>query len=505
MKDTISFRFNLIAVVVVTVILAGFGFYNHHSTSKRLYAQLDKQSNLLLGRLQLSLPITMWNFEMEQLRRIIESEAQADFVGGIYVSDGKKDVIGVQPNGEGQLESSTRPAKQENTKERELTYTDGESESTVGSVTLIIDESAVEATLTSSMVRQIVQTLVLDLIIFILLSQLVRGIVTAPIKEVVNALQDIAEGEGDLTQRIKNRGGEIGELAENFNLFVAKIQVLVVQVKSNMDEMTASVNSMAEIASRTNKGVNQQRTETEQVGVAMNEMSLASQEVAANALEAADNAQRVDDGVTVTKATLSDTVNSIRKLAEDIDHASTVINNLKGDVGNIVSVLDVIRGIAEQTNLLALNAAIEAARAGEQGRGFAVVADEVRTLASRTQESTQEIQQMIERLQSGAQEAVDVIEVGKSAGEKTVVKANNAETELDEVTRAISTINDMNTQIAAAVEEQTAVTEDINRSLTRIVDIAEHTAQDTDATSKASQHLINLSQDLRSQVNRFQV
>ena len=202
---------------------------------------------------------------------------------------------------------------------------------------------------------------------------------------------------------------------------------------------------------------------------------------------------------------LTDTVQSVSQLAKEIEHGANVVNSLQGDVGNIVTVLDVIRGIAEQTNLLALNAAIEAARAGEQGRGFAVVADEVRTLASRTQESTQEIQDMIERLQTGASEAVKVMEGGKESGDLTVGKANAAEGSLDEITSAISTISDMTTQIASAIEEQSAVSEDINRNLTRIQDIAVDTASDTGASTGASRELLGLCDELRGQVTRFKV
>jgi len=237
----------------------------------------------------------------------------------------------------------------------------------------------------------------------------------------------------------------------------------------------------------------------------MNEMTTASQEVSRNALEAADSAHRGEESVFTAKEVLTDTVQSVGLLAKEIEHGANVVNALQGDVGNIVAVLDVIRGIAEQTNLLALNAAIEAARAGEQGRGFAVVADEVRTLASRTQESTQEIQDMIERLQSGASEAVTVMEGGKESSDLTVAKANAAEGSLDEITGAITTISDMTTQIASAVEEQSAVSEDINRNLTRIVDIAVDTASDTAASTDATQNLLQLCDELRGQVTRFKV
>ena len=505
MKDSIAFRFNLVALIVVTLVLVGFGYYNYQASSKRFYQQLNDQSDLLMDRLELSLPNTLWNFEMDQLQKILESEAQAVWVQGLFVSDGKKDVANVIRNGDGTLISGKRPQQIQQEKTRTLTYEDGGNVTKVGEVTLYVDTSEIEAALSDSIVRLVIQTIVLDIAIILLISRLVSSIVVKPLNEVVHALQDIAHGEGDLTQRLKKRPGEMGELAENFNLFVANIQGLIKQVVSNIESINVSVNSMAEIAHRTNQGVDRQQQQTDQVEVEMNEMSTASSEVANNALEAASNAEKVDEGAISAKRVLEDTVDSIRKLADDIHHGATVINNLQSDVGNIVSVLDVIRGIAEQTNLLALNAAIEAARAGEQGRGFAVVADEVRTLASRTQESTQEIQDMIERLQAGAQEAVDVIEVGKTAGEQTVEKANAAEVSLDEITHSISTISNMATQIASAVEEQTAVSEDINRSINAIVEVAEITSRDTAETNSASENLLKLCGELQQQVGRFKV
>ncbi|MCG8494686.1 MAG: methyl-accepting chemotaxis protein [Enterobacterales bacterium] len=505
MKDSIAFRFNLVALVVVTLLLAGFSFYNYQVTSKRLYQELDQQSSMLLDRLELSLPNTLWNFEMEQLNKVLESEGQANWVHGIFVSDGNKDVANILREANGSLIKGDRPAESKDQKTRILNYSDGGAVSKVGEVTLYIDHTDIEGQLVDSIIKVVLQTLILDIAIILIISRLVQTIVTKPINEVIHALQDIAHGGGDLTQRLNQRPGEMGELAENFNLFVAKIQTLIRQVIFNIESMNESVGNMADIASRTTVGVQNQQAQTDQVSVAMTEMSTAFTEVAGNALETANSAESVSTGAISAKNVLADTVASIRKLAGDIDHGATVINNLQGDVGNIVSVLDVIRGIAEQTNLLALNAAIEAARAGEQGRGFAVVADEVRTLASRTQESTQEIQEMIERLQSGAQEAVDVMEVGKAAGEETVNKANAAESSIDEITMSISTISDMSTQIASAVEEQTAVSEDINRSITAIVEIAEVTAKDTVETNEASTRLTELCGELRNRVERFKV
>ena len=505
MKDSISFKFNVLAVACVTVLLVGFGAYNYISTEKTLRKQLDAQVVLLLDRLQLSLPTTLWNFEGEQTGKILESEAQAEFVKGLFLYDGAKLIASRSKSLSGVIVKDEVLITEENISDRELTYDDGGTVNKVGRAIVVKDDSYIIELLEETLIRLAVQTLVLDVVLSFLLSMLMRSVVIRPINDVIRALEDIAHGEGDLTVRLKEGSGEIGELSNNFNLFVEKIQVLIVQIVGTMNGMNRSVTEMAIIADKTSKGVDHQRSETDQAAVAMNEMSTASQEVSRNALEAADSARHAEESVFAAKGVLSDTVQSVSQLAKEIEHGANVVNALQGDVGNIVTVLDVIRGIAEQTNLLALNAAIEAARAGEQGRGFAVVADEVRTLASRTQESTQEIQDMIERLQSGASEAVKVMQGGKESGDLTVGKANAAEGSLDEITGAITTISDMTTQIASAIEEQSAVSEDINRNLTRIQDIAVDTASDTGASTDASKELLGLCDELRGQVTRFKV
>jgi methyl-accepting chemotaxis protein len=203
------------------------------------------------------------------------------------------------------------------------------------------------------------------------------------------------------------------------------------------------------------------------------------------------------------KKVVATSIDSVKSLVDEVDKASGVINNLKEDVGEIVSVLDVIRGIAEQTNLLALNAAIEAARAGEQGRGFAVVADEVRTLASRTQDSTQEIQGMIERLQHGSEEAVNVMQTSKSAGEETVEHSASAGIRLDEIVDAVSAINNMNAQIANAAKEQSQVGASINDNLSQILSESEKTSQATSTSQQASSALAAQAAELSSLIGQF--
>ncbi|SIN79875.1 methyl-accepting chemotaxis sensory transducer with Cache sensor [Salinivibrio sp. ES.052] len=327
-----------------------------------------------------------------------------------------------------------------------------------------------------------------------------------PVNNMLEKLNDIASGEGDLTQRLSIHGhDEIAQLGHAFNRFVEKLQHTIQRVAQVTTQVTSTASDMAQQTSEVAEKLQIHDNETAQVVTAVTEMSSAAQEVAQNTTQVADASTSATQDAKDAQAQVHDSITSVERLVERMGQSSKEVDQLKEQSDKITSVLSVIGGIAEQTNLLALNAAIEAARAGEQGRGFAVVADEVRTLASRTQTSTHEIREMLDGLHVHVDSAVETIAASDQECQTMAKTSADIGERITSVSAAFSQVNDMTSQIASAASEQTTVTEDIHRNLISIRDIVASLLSSSEASSQVAAELSTLGRDLDDLVGQFKV
>ncbi len=373
----------------------------------------------------------------------------------------------------------------------------------IGVVEIAVDREYYEAALAGARNSTLLiggVALLLGIGISTLLSLSIRR----PLCNTCDAMEDIAQGEGDLTRRLQTTGrDEVAQLAAAFNKFVERIQQTVARVGGSTTQLAAASEELSTITAVSKQSIDRQQQQTEQVVTAINEMTATVQEVARNAQNAAEAARQADGEARTGTEVVTATIDAIDTLAREVERAAEVIQQLEIHSNDIGQVLEVIRAIADQTNLLALNAAIEAARAGEQGRGFAVVADEVRTLASRTQASTKEIEETIAKLQNGARDAVKVMAEGRGKALFSVEQAGKAGDALNSITRAVATISDMNAQIASAAEQQSAVAEEINKNVHTINAITEENAKGAEQTAESSDGLARLANELQQLVGQF--
>jgi methyl-accepting chemotaxis protein len=331
-------------------------------------------------------------------------------------------------------------------------------------------------------------------------------LVARPIGQLAARLEDIAEGEGDLTVQLEASGNdEIARSSRAFNNFTGKIRSTISQVQGAIEHLGNSAGQLQEVSGTNIQRIEMQRQESQRVSQAMQQMATNVQHVDDASTSALDNTVQANEQAGSGQQQVTQTVQAIERLASQVEQASATITQLAGDSEAIGGVLDVIGSIAEQTNLLALNAAIEAARAGEQGRGFAVVADEVRTLAARTQQSTAEIQGMIERLQEGARQAAKVMAESRDYAHQTVQQGSTTGETFASIAAAVSQIADVNRAITEAVEVQQSSTDEVSHSIVRIGETSEQIEEASQSINQASDALAALSQQLQGMVSQFRI
>ncbi|WP_125563037.1 methyl-accepting chemotaxis protein [Pseudoalteromonas rubra] len=370
---------------------------------------------------------------------------------------------------------------------------------------LLIPVSLIEEPVNDAVMSTVTAvTIILAIIVAMILWA--TQMIAAPITTLTNTMRDIASGEGDLTRRIDiNSQDEVGQLAHHMNTFIDKLRSMMLDTAAQAQQLSGAAAQLQDVSTNTNNEIQQEKEQVDSVSAAVTEMAATVTEISRNAHETNRAADLVQSMTNDGAARSGQAQEVMTQLAGHIGEAAKVVAGLEQETSNIGAVIDVINGIAEQTNLLALNAAIEAARAGEQGRGFAVVADEVRSLASRTQESTDDIRNMISRLQQIAQQASVMMQQGQERAEGSVGQTQEVLDALRNITESVSTVQDQSHQIATSTEEQTVVAEDINNSLNAINDLVNSTANHAHLLADEARDLNSLAKALNNTVNQFKL
>lgn len=472
--NSIVTKSSLAALFMVSGMFLAYGFFDYKELSNRLHNDLQGRIDLVANSMLKTVGSAIWDFQHDVVDNVVKSSAEIQGIQfiGVFSNDGTVNFAYNSNNGE--LSAATKPEKIDGTNYQIFTIKSPDDENQVIAELFVKpDTSGVKKAL-KQLVWFILGKMVLSVLILIfMIVVLINYLVSKPIKKVSLALKDIAMGEGDLTVRLpKESSVEINELVIYFNQFVEKIHDMVVQSSKTSSDLFQAIEELRDTINKFSYSTSQQQKETDMIAASIHQMNDASIGISTNVDKAAEVTESTNNNLSEAKDILSNTVKTIQSLSDDFSSGAEGINNVHDRVNDIGTMLDVVRGVSEQTNLLALNAAIEAARAGEQGRGFAVVADEVRGLAARTQESTEKIRSMMERLQASAQSAVGIMSSVSSTSKATVDLSNKAFESLGTVTDYIGTLNEMNYKNANSTSEQAKLSESVNRNITEIANIA---------------------------------
>lgn len=497
-KRSLSTKFMAAIVVIILAVAAIVLFVNYHLVTSKMEATFKKDTAAQIELINSSLLEPVFAYDFQQIEAISKSLVNTTLITEIKITDHRGKELAFARDPEAGKDKSEKVGQNaiEVVRGGEL----------IGKYNILFSKANMEQVLNSQVTTNIIIVGLLMAIILVAVYVLTRKMIVSPVAHVSNSLGEIAAGGGDLTRRLPtDSGDEISELAHNFNLVMEQIASIIKNVVVVTGKVNINVHNMSSATENTVTSTTQQLKELEQVATALNELSASADEVARSAGQTADRTKETSQAAEDGSKTVKSSQETIRRLTDQIEATAGKIQILKDNSENIGSVMEVIRSIAEQTNLLALNAAIEAARAGEQGRGFAVVADEVRSLAQKTQTSTEEIESIITQLQKAADEAHHSMNTSISSVQETIDTSTRVEEALNSIRQNIETINDMNHHIATASEEQSSVANEVSKNISAIYSLSERVSENAHVVSNNTAELEAESHELQQEMDSFKV
>lgn len=493
-KRSLLTRLMLILTLIMVVISIAVMFVNYRLVSSELKQEFERDTQAMINLANSSFQEAVFAYDFQQIQAIADSLVNTSLITAIEITDHRgRDLASAQQEGSsGDVQRNGVP------------LTSGDNE--IGEYDITFSTAEMSRLIANQVRQNAFVVIMLLLASLITVYILTKRLMLAPVAEVTQSLADIADGGGDLSRRLAtHRGDEVAALAHNFNRVMEHISQIIQNVIDVTDQVDLNVHAMTKATDSTAKATSQQSREIEQIATALQELSASAEEVAHNAGNTAEHTRETSQLAEESDKVVASSAIIVKQLTEQIEATASRIQVLQNSSGSIGSVMEVINTIAEQTNLLALNAAIEAARAGEQGRGFAVVADEVRALAQKTQKSTEEIGQIVTQLQRAADEAHESMHNSVKSVQETTASSSKVAEALGAMRLKIDKINDMNHQIATASQEQNTVAGEVSKIITTIQTLSENVSQDSMVVRDNSSELARESTELKKQLSNFKL
>lgn len=506
--NSLETKLNILFVAIVTLVLGTTGAINFVATKAALHASIEEGNAQLQSRLQVSVSRALWDLQTDSVGGLLQAEMAAPDLILISVTAQEQLVAGYRRDAHGTLEElkeAAVPGEGVN-RDFDLIYRSDGKEHVVGKVVFMRSAERLVRESQSVLWQTLMEIVGADLVLFIGLSLALRLLVLRPINQARKALNQIAEGDADLTFRLDDqRHDELGAMAAGFNTFTAGLQDIITQVQSSTAELSTTAHQTSMIAEQVHRAYQEEKAEAVKVNNAVTDLARQIEIIKGHAQTAVETAQTTDQQAHLGQTVVNDGIGVMNGLRHEIGQSTQVVQSLAIDAEQIGRIVVVIQEITQQTNLLALNAAIEAARAGENGRGFAVVADEVRKLATRTRTSTEDIQKMIQRLQASVHQVVVAMDKSQTQVESAVVSADQAGTRMTEVSTSIQRIAVINHDISLASNTQGTAVAGISNSVQMLDRLIADTEEGATQTLQASQQLENLANAMKALVGRFKV